>query len=572
MTFTWRRSIIRFAVTGITAGGVISSVSAQQFQFDKADYHAAPGEAVELKIMLADCPRSVAATHFTLRVSEEDAQKLYLDMAAGEKSSAVPTLFYAENAGIRRQTNEGVITGSVVEYRGAIYPITAQSSAFSATAPIHVATVRVPIELSASGRFVIELASGFDGDQPLAEAVDAQGNPMAPAGRNQPLGQVASVVLDSNRPMLDTDFAGRESSGFWKYTATLPDFAEVRPVGRFEPGKGLVIESYAVGSVGSWAYDSERLGAWRKPAAGQLYVTDWRVGSDVDGIKSPAVRLGVGTANGFLTYEWLFQDLAFRGKDERYSLAPGTRGTTYRTIVPVPAFTADGNARDGIDLVFGLQQYDGQGATGHSIWLGHLTERFVDPNTLTKPKTEYHKVFSSKQSGEWQHVRNDYGGKPVSYEITDQGLGVQSIGPLEKNADGFDVYSFGSWYTPKGTLSLAANSDRWYRIEAGTIGTAENPPWNPNIRVRIHTVDNEFSAQVTLVPSVDPRDVTLPRPGWSEKTLETWFVPPREIDRQELRLAFDMMHLHAPGNDTNQTPAAFLKQIKVTSYEAPDLE
>ncbi|MDK2973535.1 MAG: hypothetical protein PWP23_3290 [Candidatus Sumerlaeota bacterium] len=550
--------------------GAAAPAPAQRLTFDQKKYDAAPGETLELKIYVSDAPSSVSGANFTVRISAEDAKDVRLKDATSAPNPQLTALGFthADNYLVRSHVTTGEIVGDVEELRGAVYSTRTPPFTFPANSPRQIASVLVPIDINAQGRVLVELVPAVDNGVALLGVADAQGDPMIPAGHTTPEGDVASIVIEQRGTPIVTDLTlAREQAG-WIYSSPLPDGPEPKGAGNGVPGVGLTTQSIVDGTYTVWNWDFLRRGAWRSPEAGRLLVTDWKVKADVGGVETPPIRLRTMTANSVISVETLIQDLWWNNDD--ISIVPGTGGRTYRTLMQVPLFAADGYGSDGTVPYFDMIVFDGIGKAGSMLTLTGLTETVVDPLTLGGKQLQYFRTFDSRNDGGWKFAAGALGGKEVSYSRSRYGLGIQSGGPLETTEEG-QTYSYGLWHAEPGLMKVKADGTKWYNVEAFIHGTAEDPAWNAMSRLRVYPANNEYFSMMLFAPQLDPQDYHIKRTDLDGTTLSAWFTIPPEFDGEELGMAFDLIHLDAPSDGTDRTPALFLKWVRVTTYDAPDL-
>src|SRR5690606_34549123 len=108
-------------------------------------------------------------------------------------------------------------------------------------------------------------------------------------------------------------------------------------------------------------------------------------------------------------------------------------------------------------------------------------------------------------------------------------------------------------------------------IDAMIIGTADLPLWNPMVRLRVYPPNNEYFAMHLFAPVLDPADYHVPRPDLEGKQITMWFQTPAEMDGKPLAMAYDLIHLNAPDDGTDQKPSLFLKWITINQFNAPAL-
>jgi hypothetical protein len=558
-------------LVALAACGVMP-VHAQVFTFDQKKYQTTPGATVELKIHVSQSPVSITGANFALRISSTDGREVRLADATSIPNAQLTALGfqYADNFLRRTGVTTGVITGAVDEFRGALFSTRTPPFAVPANSPPRlIATVLVPIDINAQGRVLVELVSAVDNGVALLGVANAQGNPVVPTGREVPEGDVATIVIEPGFGPIVTDLREPRNQAGWVYSSPLP--GQGRPGGQGEglPGVGLSTRAVLDGTYTVWNWNAVERGAWRTPRAQRLHVIDWRVRADVGGVETPPFRLRTMTANHLLSAENLYQDLWWNR--DTVSLVPMPQGRTYRTIMEVPTFAADGRGADGVVPYFDMIQFDEIGKPGATLTLEGLEERFVDPATLAGKRLEYFQTFDSRNDGGWKFTPGDFGGHEVSFSRSRYGLGITSGGPLEVDEQGNQRYSYGFWYAEPAMTRLKANSTRWYQVEAHLFGTADNPVWNATARLRLHPANHEFYTMLLMASQLDRDDYHVPRPDLNGMTLTAWFVPPPDIEGMDLGMAFDLIHLDAPPDGTDRTPALFLKWVRVSSYEAPVL-
>lgn len=547
---------------------LVPDAAAQRFTFEKKKYNAEPGQVVALEIHAEGFPTRIAGLNYTVRVSAEDNALVRLSDATSTSSIGVGPFAYTDHRLTRTGVTGGVIQGNVVELRGVLYSVQKPSITLPFSRRTAFATVFVPVDINARGRVLVELVSAVDNGVNLLGGTTSAGVAMVPAGEEVPFGDLATIVVQRGTEPSVTDFADPRTWRGWTFQNPLPASGDPRPIGESIPGKGLSMRAAVDHSYGYWAWDFVNRGAWRSPPPNWLLVTDWKITTDVAGTDTPPFRLRTMTDNHVLSSELLIQDLP--ENNDQISLVPGTEGRTYRTISHVPPFAADGHSDDGMNPYFDLMQFD-YGQMGATLSLERLVERFVDPATLSGRNMLYAQTFDQNTDGGWRFGRSDLGGQTVSYGRSRYGIGITSGGPLEPLEEGGYRFSFGNWFTPPGMLPVRADSTKWYKLEAHLIGTAENPVWNPMVRFRVYPDNNEYFAMSLFAPVLDPDDYHLPRPDLDGRTMTMWFVTPPEIDGRHLNVAFDLIHIDAPADGTDQLPALFLKWLTLTEHAAPTL-
>lgn len=180
----------------VALGVTASPVFAQNFDFGAFPPSVAPGEFLEVPILLDGVTSPVAAFNFTVRISYENLGKLRMVEATSSSPQDGDEFIYSYNPDlVRSGVTTGVIQGDVVEFRGVLYPAGEVFTPFAAEAPTLVATISIPVETHATGEVQFELVSAIDGETGLLGVSDESGNSLVPSGQSRPTGDSATVDI-----------------------------------------------------------------------------------------------------------------------------------------------------------------------------------------------------------------------------------------------------------------------------------------------------------------------------------------------------------------------------------------
>lgn len=542
-----------------------ASVVAQQLRFDQKKYDAVPGETVEVRLM-AEGAGDLSGLNFTLRIAEEDTSRARLMDATSFTTFSFNQYRYADHRLRRAAVETGVLTGDVAELRGVLYSHLSTPASFSTDEPRHVASVFIPIDLHARGRVVMEIAEGADRGVHLIGMATPEGNAVANVR-----GDFATLVIRRSGEPMVTDFRQPRAWPGWEYVSSWPQSGDPHPIGETVPGEGLTVRSTMEDSFGEWRWDFINGGPWLTPRAGSLLVTDWLISSTHTGADNPGLRLRHLTHNSMNAGEVVITDLD--GNPSGVEISPVPDGRIYRTIVEIPDFAASGSVWDGINPFFDMISLGDVGTRPGRLALARMTERIFDPAALRDRRTEYYQVFSTRESGSWWFDSGLTGGREVTYTRGRNGLGITSGGPLIEDPDapyGFR-FSAGVWIAPFEVVNVHVDSSRWYRVEAEFISTASNPANSPAMRVRAFPQGNELFFMAQHYPGVDLAGFHVERASLDPATVNLWFQVPELYHGHPLTLAFDIMHTEGVETGEDSTPTVYLKWIRLTSYDKPEL-
>ncbi len=496
---------------------------AQNLSFDRKLYQAAPGETIHLKLFVSECNDSVAGARFALRVRSADAGEIDIARAAGFAGESFAGFDYAENNALPElAATSGELRGAVREYRGALFTQDDPPTRVLARQPKHMATVVVPLGFGATGRYVVEIASSMDKHgEPLTALYDEDGAIMNPPGRSAPYTSVAGILVHDGRSPLATNFVGGTAEG-WVFLGEPGVDGSSPAVGLAEPASGLAIASEDPTAYGTWKWNSDRLGPWRRLGAETLFVSDWVLGAGttIDASVS-ALREGVN--------------------QQTIANMNGVRSVRVLSGSPFAAAESD------LDVSFTLLPGFDASAGRAMVSLSGVTERVVAVPAGER-KLDYLRVFSRGQDGGWIPAEDaEFAFYDSSRTNTTDGIGVS----LDCEDGGFCI---GSWKTPPGVSGIIADPGRWYRFEAGLV-VPENGANPPVGRLRVHTRDYRWMSTYTF------------RPDAGQTTFAGWFAPAADSEGEELFLSFDVLDTldEAAGGES---PALFLKQLRVESWPA----
>ncbi len=496
---------------------------AQRLSFEHKLYQGAPGEAVHLRLFVSECGDSVAGARFALRVRGADTDKIELGRAAGFAGESFASFRYAENHLSDVDASTGELRGSVHEYRGALFTEDDPPARVLARQRKHLATVVVPLSYEAAGRYVVELTSATDeSGAPLSGVFDENGQAMIPPGEEAIFTSVAGILVHDGRSALTTSFLDGGTNG-WTFQGAAGAEGSNFAVGLAARERGLTIVAEDHGSFGTWSWDSNRFGPWRRLQPNLLFVSEW------DMTANSPVDVAVTSA-----WEELYQTTVTRLSD--------SQSLTLLSGSSTPSLEDDLNI--GFKLLPGFDVETDRVSTE----LTEIRERVV-PVPASEKKLDYLRVFSRGQNGGWIEAENEeYESYFTFHENDTNGIGVT----LDCDEGEFCL---GSWTTPAGVSGIIADSRRWYRLEASLV-VPEGVEHSPVGRIRIHTRDYRWMTIYSL------------RPEESQTTVTGWFTPPAQADGEELVISFDVLDT-VQDPDEGDSPALFLKQMRVESWLAP---
>lgn len=507
---------LRRATVVAASVAAVAPAMAQRLAFNAKSYVASPGESVALKILVSECSQPVSGVRFAVRLRKEDTGGFLLDKATAFTGESFQAFVCAQNIIAERESAGGYHRGAVAEVRGAIYSTEIDTPRVLSRSEKHAATVMLPVGPQATGRYVVELAADDDDrGEPLSAIFDPQGHSIAPPNRKGPEGAIASIVIQDGRTEMSTAF-GAGGTG-WIFESTAPAGGEAVAAGIETPERGLTIAADAAEAMGAWRFDVDRLGAWRTPPAGSLYVASPLVATTGD----PWIGARVGST-------------------ETIVRAVGGAGFPMPTIIAEPT-------AEGADVRFAVLPSASGADERRTASMASLSEKFEAVDALTKKRTDYLRVFSVGQKGKWVPAAGDeFKAFRAQHPNTPSGIGVMLGGA----AGGF---AMGSWTTPAGVTGIVADGNRRYRLDADVV-VPEGAGIPRAVRLRVHAPDQLWTTMTTIRPTA-----AGPTKG------NFWFVPPAELAGTELFLSFDVL-----GNAAEEgapAPAAFLKQVRVESWQ-----
>ena len=549
-----------------------AGASAQEFSFETNKILGSPNEVVEVPVYVKGAAVPVGGLNFTVRIPASALADIQLDQAT--TSTDLAGFTYAFNANVSRTgVSTGVIQGDVHEFRGVIYGTGDPAPSFNANLPVKVASIFVPISSTAHGTYPVELAVDQDGITAVGGISDVVGNSI-PGGGVRPGGDDIVFDITDNFAPIVTDFTTPQGRTNWIYTGQIPADVPNQPVGSVSSVEGLGITTVVDNSYGYWGYDPN-VGSIRNPASDLLHVVKWDMRASADGGDAPTPRLRHATANFFMSQEINLIDLGNLLGDDGFFSPPGTAGKTYSTVVQVPGFAADGVGLDGLNYFFDLLQFGvfapplNIGKVGETAWLRQAREYFVETSALSNPQVLYSQTYSNSNPRGFTQGAPAQLGRPVTYLVDANGIGVTSSGGFDANGN----LSLGSWSNEP--LGFNFDSSKFYKIDI-TVSAFDftdnsfDPFWVPNVRVRLHNFTNEVSNNFNLT-STSFFDAAVPYLSTTPQTYTVWMNPFPEMNGVEAFASFEAIHVLSNFNGLDDNMTLYLNGLTVTAYDAPVL-